>query len=43
MAVSRAEFVNANEAELYTFSSLEQAAPTSPMAVFVQIPPLTKP
>ena len=43
MAVSQAEFVNANDAELYTFSSLEQAAPTSPMALFVQIPPLTKP
>jgi hypothetical protein len=43
MAVSRAEFVNSNEAELYTFTSLEQAAPTSPMAVFVQMPQLTKP
>lgn len=43
MAVSRAEFVNANEAELYTFGSIEQAAPSSPMALFVQIPPLTKP
>ena len=43
MAVSRAEFVNASEAEVYTFTSLEQAAPTSPMAVFVQMPQLTKP
>ena len=43
MAVSRAEFVNANEAKLYTFGSIEQAAPSSPMALFVQIPPLTKP
>jgi hypothetical protein len=43
MAVSQAEFVNANEAELYTFSSLEQAAPASPMALFVQVPSLTKP
>ena len=43
LAVSQAEFVNSNEAELYTFSSLEQAATSSPMAVFVQVPPLTKP
>jgi hypothetical protein len=43
MAVSQAEFVNANEAELYTFASLEKAAPSSPMAAFVQVPPLTKP
>jgi len=42
MAVSQAEFVNASEAELYTFSSLEQAMPTSPIALFVQ-PSLTKP
>jgi hypothetical protein len=43
MAVSRAEFVNSNESQLYTFSALEQAATTSPMAAFVQIPPLTRP
>jgi hypothetical protein len=43
MAVSRAEFVNANEAELYTFSSLEQTATSSPMALFVQVPSLTRP
>ncbi len=43
MAVSRAEFVKASEAELYTFSSLKPAAPSSPMAVFVQVPPLTGP
>src|SRR3954471_22438098 len=42
MAVSNAEFVNASEAELYMFSSIEQAAPTSPIALFVQ-PSLTKP
>ena len=42
MAVRQAEFVNANEAELYTFS-LEQATTSSPMAVFVQMPSLTKP
>jgi len=43
MAVSRAEFVNSNEAELYTFTSLAQTAPSSPMALFVQMPQLTKP
>jgi hypothetical protein len=43
LAVSQADFVNSNEAELYSFSSLEPAAPTSPIALFVQIPPLTKP
>lgn len=43
MAVSQAEFVNASEAELFTFTSLEQAAPISPMAVFVQVPPLARP
>ena len=43
MAVSRAEFINANEAELYTFASLEQAAPATPMAMFVQAPSLVKP
>jgi hypothetical protein len=43
MAVSHAEFVNASEAELYTFSSLKQAPPVSPMAAFVQMPSLTKP
>ncbi len=43
MAVKQAEFVNASEAELYKFSSLEQAPPSSPMAVFVQVSPLTKP
>jgi hypothetical protein len=43
MAVSRAEFVDASEAELYTFTSLEQATPLSPMAAFVQMPSLVKP
>jgi hypothetical protein len=43
MAVSQAEFVNANEAQLYTFSALEQTAPSSPMALFVEMPSLTKP
>ena len=43
MAVKQAEFVNASEAELYTYSSLEQTSTSSPMAVFVQVSPLTKP
>jgi uncharacterized membrane protein len=43
MAVSNAEFVNSSEAELYTFASLEQASPLSPMAAFVQVPSLTRP
>jgi hypothetical protein len=43
LAVSQAEFVNSNEAELYSFGSLQQTAPSSPMALFVQVSPLTKP
>src|SRR5438270_2665213 len=43
MAVSRAEFVNANDAELDTYSSLVQTSSSSAMAAFVQVPPLTKP
>ena len=43
MAVSHAEFVNASEADLYKFTSLEQAAPVSPMAAFVQMPSLGAP
>jgi hypothetical protein len=43
MAVSGAQFVNSNESQLYTFSALEQSATTTPMAAFVQIPPLTRP
>ena len=43
LAVSQAEFVNSNEAELYNFSSLEPATPSSPIALFAQIPPLSKP
>ena len=43
MAVSQAEFVNASEAELYTFGSLQQGAPTTPMALFVQVSLLAKP
>jgi hypothetical protein len=43
LSVSRAEFVNSNDAELYTFSSLEQKARSSPMELFAQVAPLTKP
>jgi uncharacterized membrane protein len=43
MAVSQADFVNASEAELYTFSSLDQFAAPPAMAVFVQPPSLVKP
>jgi hypothetical protein len=43
MAVSHADFVNSNEAELFSFSSLESARPSSPMALFVPVSPLTKP
>ena len=43
LAVSRAEFVTSNEVELYSFGSLEQTAPSTPMALFVQAPSLTKP
>src|SRR5438874_751873 len=43
LAVSQAEFVNSSEAELYTYSALEQAATSSPMAAFVEVPSLTKP
>src|SRR3981081_2815868 len=43
LAVSQAEFVNSNEAKLYTFGSLEQAAPSSSMALFTQTAPLGQP
>lgn len=43
LAVSQAEFINSNEAELYTFSSLSQNQNSSPMAFFAQVEPLTKP
>lgn len=43
LAVSHADFVNSNEAQLYTFSSLDEAVPSSPMALFVQVPPLANP
>jgi hypothetical protein len=43
LAVSRAEFINSNEAELHTFGSLEPVGPASPIALFAQVAPLAKP
>jgi hypothetical protein len=43
LAVSQAEFINSNEVKLYTFGALEQAAPSSSMALFTQIAPLSQP
>jgi hypothetical protein len=43
LAVSQAEFVDPKEVELYSFSSLEQGTDNSPMAIFAQLAPLTKP
>jgi hypothetical protein len=43
LAVSHAEFINSNEVELYAFSSLEQKANSSPLALFAQAAPLAKP
>lgn len=43
MAVSQAEFVDSKEAKLFSFGALEPAKPTTPMALFGQVSPLTKP
>jgi hypothetical protein len=43
LAVSDAEFINSNDAELYSFSSLEPKAHASPSALFAQVAPLAKP
>lgn len=43
LAVSQAEFIDSREAELYSFSSLEQGTQAPPMAVVGQLGPLTKP
>ena len=43
LAVSQAEFIDSKEAELYSFSSLDQGAPAPPMALFGQLAPVTKP
>jgi len=43
LAVSHAEFVNSNEAELYSFSSLEQQKPASALAFVAQVAPVVEP
>jgi hypothetical protein len=43
LAVSNAEFINSNEAELYSFSSLEQKANSSSMSLFAEVAPLGQP
>src|SRR5882757_1374716 len=40
LAVSHAEFINSSEAELYSFSSLEQKGNAAPPALFAQAPSL---
>lgn len=41
LAVSQADFVNSNEAKLYTFGSLARSAPPSPMTLLAEVRPLT--
>ena len=43
LAVSEAEFINSNEAALYSFDSLEQKEHSSTTALFAQVAPLAKP
>ena len=43
LAVSHAEFINSNEAELYSFSSIKPKAPTSPMSLVANAQPVSKP
>jgi len=43
LAVSHAEFINANEVELYSFGSLELKEDPSPTALFANAIPLTNP
>src|SRR5438477_11962505 len=43
LAVSQADFVNSNDAKLYTFGLRDPSARSSPMALFAQVGPLTKP
>lgn len=40
LSVSQAEFINSNEAELYSFSSLEVKEPSSSMSFFAQAVPV---
>jgi len=43
LAVSEAEFINSNEAELYSFDSIDQKEHSSTRALFAQVAPLAKP
>lgn len=43
LAVSHAEFINSNEAELYSFSSLEQQRPPAPTTFVAQVAPVVTP
>ena len=43
LAVSHAEFINSNEAELYSFSSIKQKPRSSSLELMAQAAPLTKP
>ena len=43
LAVSHAEFINSNEAELYSFSSIEPKAPAAPMSLVANVQPVPKP
>lgn len=43
LAVSHAEFINSNEAELYSFSSIPQKPRSSSMDLMAQAAPITKP
>jgi hypothetical protein len=43
LAVSHAEFINSNEAELYSFSSIEPKAPTASMSLVANVQPVSKP
>ena len=43
LAVSEAEFINSNEAELYSFDSLELKEHSSAAALFAQVAPLVEP
>jgi hypothetical protein len=43
LAVSQADFVNSNEAKLYTFGTLERPAPSSSTALFADVVSLAKP
>lgn len=43
LAVSQAEFINSNEAKLYSFGSLGDGVHSSPMTAFAQLGSLTEP